>query len=400
MVQLDLRYLSRDIDRHGNVRFYVRVPGRNKVRIRASLNEDGTASPAFMDAYWKAVRAEEEATRPQVRRVAEGSFQAALNRYYGSSKFKSYDPDTQRDKRGVLNRYADSAGPIALKAFRQQDVERSRDKRRDTPAAADKLVKYLRTFFAWAMKEKLIGANPAVGVEKINTGSEGHHTWSVEEIRRYEERHPVGTTARLALVLLMCTGGRRGDVYALGRQHETDGYLSFFQEKNRARQTEPIVIPIRPELRGALDATPTGDLAYIIGSHSRPYTKESFGNRFREWCDQAGLPQCSAHGVRKAAATILAENGASAMELCSIFGWSKLETAEIYVRKAQRKRLAANAFARLDAATSPKIVPLRGRKSVSGTNRRKSLVGSTPSDGGGGPGRTRTCNQTVMSGRL
>ena len=26
------------------------------------------------------------------------------------------------------------------------------------------------------------------------------------------------------------------------------------------------------------------------------------GNRMREWCDEAGLPQCAAHGLRKAIA--------------------------------------------------------------------------------------------------
>jgi hypothetical protein len=77
--------------------------------------------------------------------------------------------------------------------------------------------------------------------------------------------------------------------------------------------------------------------------------------------------------VRKAAAIILAENGATAAELCAIFGWSKLETAEIYIRKAQRKRMAVNAFAKL----APPSVPLRARKNSGGTNRTKSTVGST-----------------------
>ena len=44
----------------------------------------------------------------------------------------------------------------------------------------------------------------------------------------------------------------------------------------------------------------------------------------------------------------LAENDATAAELCAVFGWKKLETAEIYIRKAQKKKMAGNAFARLD----------------------------------------------------
>jgi site-specific recombinase XerD len=52
------------------------------------------------------------------------------------------------------------------------------------------------------------------------------------------------------------------------------------------------------------------------------------------WCDAAGLPHCSAHGLRKAAAVVLVENGATGPGLCAVFGWSKLEIAEIYIRAA------------------------------------------------------------------
>ena len=401
MAPVKLRYLVEDTDKRGNVRWYVRVPGRKKVRIRAKLNEDGTLSDAFMAAYFRAVRGvEEEGERPKLQRVAEGSFQHALTRYYGSPLFKGHEAETQRDKRSVLDRYAVNAGPMPLAAFRREDIEKSRDKRRERPGAADKLVKYLKAFFAWCERERLIAANPATGVQKINTSSEGFHAWTPDEVRQFEKAHPIGSQARLALALLLHTGGRRGDIYALGPQHIVGGYFSFVQEKNRRRRAVRIEIPVRAELQAVIAATPTGDRSFIVSAHGRPYTKESFGNRFRDWCNEAGLPHCSAHGVRKAAATILAESGATASELCAVFGWSKLETAEIYVRKAQRKLMASNAFARLDAQTARKSVPLSAAKIPDGTKRAKTNEKSKPVGGVGGPGRTRTCNQTVMSALL
>ena len=69
-----------------------------------------------------------------------------------------------------------------------------------------------------------------------------------------------------------------------------------------------------------------------------------FGNKFRDWCDQTGLPHCSAHGVRKAGATIAAENGATTKQLMSIFGWESIRQAEIYTRAADQKRMAADAM--------------------------------------------------------
>jgi hypothetical protein len=82
----------------------------------------------------------------------------------------------------------------------------------------------------------------------------------------------------------------------------------------------------------------------------------------RDWCDAAGLPQCSAHGLRKAAVVALAESGVTAPELCAIFGWSKLETAEIYIREANKQRMTAHVFQRLDE--------YRNRKSVSNLGPR------------------------------
>jgi len=56
----------------------------------------------------------------------------------------------------------------------------------------------------------------------------------------------------------------------------------------------------------------------------------------------------SAHGLRKAAATRAAENGATAHELMAIFGWVDIKEAELYTRAANRRRLAAQAMSKLE----------------------------------------------------
>jgi integrase len=69
-----------------------------------------------------------------------------------------------------------------------------------------------------------------------------------------------------------------------------------------------------------------------------------FGMRFREWCDTAGLPHCSAHGLRKASATLLAERGASEKQLNAFFGWADSSNeSRRYTRSAQQKVLARGA---------------------------------------------------------
>jgi integrase len=173
------------------------------------------------------------------------------------------------------------------------------------------------------------------------------HPETEEERRRFEECHPIGTKARLSYALLLFTGQRRSDVVMLGRQHIHNGKLRFTQQKNKSRKPVTLELPILPELQRVLDASPVGDLTFLVPEHRKPFTNESFGNWFRLKCNEAGLRECSAHGLRKAAATIAAENGATAHELMSIFGWVTLKEADRYTRPVERRRLAERAMGRL-----------------------------------------------------
>jgi len=68
--------------------------------------------------------------------------------------------------------------------------------------------------------------------------------------------------------------------------------------------------------------------------------------------------------LRKAAATVAAENGATAHELISIFGWLTLKKAERYTRAAERKTTADRGMpARADQTRNAKCPTLRTRVS-------------------------------------
>jgi integrase len=80
------------------------------------------------------------------------------------------------------------------------------------------VLKALRGLFAWAVEAEYATVNPAKSVPKLRSKTTGFHTWTREEVRQYEKRHPPGTKPRLALALLLYTGARRGDAIRLGRQ--------------------------------------------------------------------------------------------------------------------------------------------------------------------------------------
>ena len=56
---------------------------------------------------------------------------------------------------------------------------------------------------------------------------------------------------------------------------------------------------------------------------------------------QAGLPQCTAHGLKKAVATICANMGATDRQLMALFDWTSEKQANAYTRKVNKTKLAA-----------------------------------------------------------
>ena len=107
-------------------------------------------------------------------------------------------------------------------------------------------------------------------------------------------------------------------------------------------------IPILPALQQAFDSGPVCDLTFIVGKRGLPMTKESFGNTFREYCKAAGIVKGkSAHGLRKLAATIVADNGGSEHELQALFNWVTNSQSTTYTRDANKKRLALAAAMKL-----------------------------------------------------
>jgi integrase len=114
-------------------------------------------------------------------------------------------------------------------------------------------------------------------------------------------------------------------------------------------------------LQKTLDAGPTGDLAFIATKKGHRMTKESVGNAFRDACRAAGIKK-SAHGLRKAAATRAANNGATEAQLEAIFGWEGGKMAALYTRTANRQKLATGAMNMLERTESESSIPSPHRK--------------------------------------
>ena len=246
-------------------------------------------------------------------------------------------------------------GECPLQHFTDESVRIMRARKKTFPEAANVRIKAISRVFKWALEEvsahdrKRYGivGNPTRDVARLKpTNPGGHHTWTIEEIEQFEERHPIGTKAYLAMQLYIYCGGRRGDVVALGRQHTRNGRLRYTQDKNSRRNPVVVDIAMPADLQRVLDASQaagiTGDLTFLVNEYGRAFAAAGFGNKFRDWCIQAKVPG-RGHGLRKAAAVRVAENRGTVDELKAIFGWRSNRQPELYVAQANRRRLGNNA---------------------------------------------------------
>lgn len=347
----EYRFVVEDTDRHGNVRVYLRHGGR-KTRLKMT-----PGTPEFEAEYQAALDPARSKPAPKKRGpAAPRSLRWLCELYYASPTFLSLDKTTQRVRRSILDHICERHGHKPFAGMQPRDVAKLRDEKKGLPEAANSRVKALRQLFKWAAAPEYGYAqhNPAKDVPYLRSNNpDGHHAWTREEIAQYQEAHPVGTKARLALDLLLYTGVRASDVIALGpqmeRQREGDPrrWLHFTEFKGRQRKPKHRELPILPILAETIEATPSGHLSYLVTEFGRPFsTAKSFGNWFKRRCREAGLPHCSAHGLRKAGAIIAAENGATHDDLKALYGWETSKQVDLYTRQAQRNKIAGTAVDR------------------------------------------------------
>ncbi len=346
-MKLDLPYLMTDTDRHGNRRLFVRRSGR-KIRLRQA---PGTTE--FARAYSEALEALDGPAPEGRHTAARGSLGWLASCYWASNEFRGLAPRSQAERRRIIEACLqeprkpgskDLMRDCPIRSLTAKHVKMLRDRKTGLPGAANTRRKYLSAMFGWAVEADHMESNPARDARKIKYATDGFHTWTLEEVAQFEAKHPVGTKARLALGLLLFLGTRRGDVVKLGRQHETaDGNIRMVPRKTRHRRLTASEKPILPILRGIIDASPTGAMTYLETAYRRPFTDAGFGGRMRKWCDAAGLPHCTAHGLRKAGATIAANNGATDRQLMALYDWETASQATTYTRQADKKRMAGEA---------------------------------------------------------
>lgn len=338
------RYVSSFTDNRGKVRYRFRRIGRPTHYFQAKLG-----SPEFMAEYQACVEA--NPTIRDFRTVAPGSVDHLASQFYQSTAFNRGKAITRQKNRSILDAFRDMEwkgkriGSLTVRGVEFSHLDKIlAAKAEKHPFAAHNLRKQLKRLFAHAVKLKLRPDNPAMLTDPLDIRTDGFHTWSEEEIAQYQRHHKLGTKARLALELFLWTAKRRGDGVQLGRQHIRDGCFYGID----AKTGKPSWIPVAPQLQLAIDAMPTSDhLCFLVSERGRPFSAKSFGNRMRKWCNEAGLPHCTTHGLRKAVARRLAEAGIGNQGIKSVTLHSDDKEVATYTREADQRAMAKVAMGEL-----------------------------------------------------
>lgn len=335
-----LPHLHRERKRGRNV-FYVRRGHGPRYRLLSAYGSD-----AFKAEYDDALAGR----KPQRGHAVAGTLQWLWDAYRKTDAWLALAPATKRQRENIMLHVIKGAGAEPFGAIKQDHIMAGLDRRVGTPSAARNFLDTMRGLFQWAKSRRHVRSDPTADVKPPKRRrSSGFAPWTREDVTAYQARWPLGTRQRVWLDVLLYTGLRRGDAARIGPRHVENGVLTIATEKSG--EMILVTLPVLDVLQASLEAGPTGPETWIVHAGGKPFVKEAFGNAFSEAARAAGIEK-SAHGVRKIAATIAAENGATEAELDAVFGWTGGRMAALYTKTANRAKLGARAAEKLKSIPS------------------------------------------------
>lgn len=332
--------VTRVVDRHGKVRWRFRRMGRADVYLPGPY-----ASAEFRAAY---EAAREGSAKPAPRTSASyGTIAWLIEQYLRSPKHLNLSDIRKSSIRRELDWLREGFGQYQIGRIATRHVE-AMMARKTGPTAANTVKKNLSMLFNFAVKNELADQkhNPAQKADRRKENPDGYHTWTEDEIAQFLMHHGAGTKARRAALLIMNTGAARQDVLRLGRQNIRGGRIFYQRGKSKIGGDYAIM----PELAEELRLVPADQMLFLTHGKGRPYKPETFGNWFKDQCRAAGLPHCSAHGLRKGQATRIADAGGGEREIMSFLAHATPKEGATYTKKADRAKLADRGLARVSGA--------------------------------------------------
>jgi integrase len=334
--------LTRTVDRHRKVRWRFRMKGRPECYIAGVYG-----SKDFQAAYELAVNGESKLINPTPE-AERGTFDWLIEQYKRTPKWQNIGPVYKKNLSYQFERFRLQHGWKSVSHLELEHVEAILSKKHNTPAAANELLKLLRRLCRFAIRRGVITIDPTVSVEKYKTNPDGFHTWTEDEILKFEKFHGAKSKPVLAMRLMLFTGASRQDVARLGWQNIKYGRIAYRRRKTGV----DVDLPIHPRLDEVIGMVSLDQMIFILNAYGTPFKPTTFGNWFGDQCSKAEIPG-RAHGLRKSGATALADAGCTEFEIMAYLGHATPKEAATYTKKANRAKLGDSGTEKLLSVSNP-----------------------------------------------
>lgn len=289
-------------------------------------------SPEFDEAYW-AIRS------GRMKAPVSTTFNALIDSYYRSPKFKAKKPNTQREYRRTLELIRSKNGDKDFTKIRRKHVIAARDKYADTWRKANAMVEMISILAKHAIDMGWIEANPAMGVEKLKGGE--YEAWPQEKLDAFERycRKEGEEWALTAFMLGTGTGQRIGDVVKMEWADFDGEAIHVVQEKT----DEKMWVACPPFLIRYLSELPRKGRYIIAKNLTQPVSKRAIQTHVMDVRKAIGAEAYVIHGWRYTAARELAEAGCSDAEIMAVTGHRTGAMAQKYRKQASRSKMSKSA---------------------------------------------------------
>ncbi|MEQ9488042.1 MAG: tyrosine-type recombinase/integrase [Alphaproteobacteria bacterium] len=271
--------------------------------------------------------------------------------YLSSPEFTKKAAATQRGYRIYLDELRSLYGSRDFRSMPTSAVVKIRDKyAAKNPRKADHMLTMLRNLAKTARLHDVRADDPTEAVSYIYRSAGNWRAWEPEELLRFESL-VTRRSIRLAYFLALYSGQRQGDILSMSWHDIKDGGINVAQEKTKAR----LWIPVHPTLAEVLEAAKSDRKGTIIASkeNGQRYSADGFRTIWTREMAQAGLHKLTFHGLRKNAASALAEAGCTDREIQAITGHKTTAMVGLYTRDARQKHLAKAAMDKWSKSKNP-----------------------------------------------
>lgn len=237
---------------------------------------------------------------------------------------------------------------------------------RSTPSAANHALAVLKQAFNWADATELITdkKNPCLNIQMFRQAKKASFLTHADVARlaegcRKAMRRGEATPFMVAAIMtLLFTGARRGEIFTLKRSYVDRQRLIAHLPDSK---TGAKVLHLNPVVMAILDSVPEieGNPYYFVGRFEDTCLTEIY----RPWSKiriYAKLEHLRMHDLRHSFASFAADTGATAKTVGALLGHASVDTTKIYVHlfDNRAKEAATQTAQTIYAALNPTALPL------------------------------------------